>query len=430
MPRTLKWIIAATVVVLVALGGATASSWLAAREPQGYLDTALAGVTVTEGRASTSPPAGRRARADRDCWPTFGGNSRRSLTRSYVALGLPARKPMWSIGLKSYIEFPPAYCNGTLYLNTFEGKTFAVASETGRIRWQRRLGGTMPSSPAIDARRVIVSSQDGTVTALDRRTGRTLWRLKTGGGVESSPVIVDGLVFFGSHDQRLFAVHASTGRVRWAFDTGGRINASPSVFDGRVCVTTYAGSVLCVRRRTGRELWTTYIRRDALRYESFYASPSTDGRRLFSVARSGKVVALDAGTGRVLWTNRVGGPGYTTPAVANGVVYVGGLDGYLHAFDAATGVELWKSFAGGRVLGAPVVIGRHVFFSTKEGRTFGARTSDGRIVWRLPFGRYSPGIATESAYYFTVNGRLMAFRGRAGAQRAARTRQPSTSPLG
>ena len=158
----------------------------------------------------------------------------------------------------------------------------------------------MPSSPAIDSKRVIVSSQDGAVTALDRRTGRTLWRLQTAGGVESSPVIVDGLVFFGSHDNRLFAVHASTGHVRWAFDTGGRINASPSVFDGRVCIATYAGAIQCVRRRTGREEWTTFVRRDTFRYESFYASPSTDGQRIYSVARSGKVVALDASNGALL----------------------------------------------------------------------------------------------------------------------------------
>ena len=39
---------------------------------------------------------------------------------------------------------------------------------------------------------------------------------------------------------------------------------------------------------------------------------------------------------------------------------------------------------------------------------------DGRVVWRFPIGKYSPGIATERAYYFTLNGILVAFRGRNG----------------
>jgi outer membrane protein assembly factor BamB len=197
-----------------------------------------------------------------------------------------------------------------------------------------------------------------------------------------------------------------------AYDTGGRVNASPSVFGEGVCVTTYAGSFVCVDRTTGRELWTTYLKRDAFRYESFYASPSTDGVRIYSVARSGKVVALDASSGRVVWTAHVGGLGYTTPAISDGRVFAGGFDGRLRAFQATSGSELWSKWVGGRILGAPVVIGEYVFFSTLEKRTYALRTSDGEIAWRLPLGRYSPGIATEHTYFFSLNGRLIATPGR------------------
>jgi len=184
------------------------------------------------------------------------------------------------------------------------------------------------------------------------------------------------------------------------------------VFGGRVCVTTYAGSFVCLDRRTGREQWTTYVKRDAFRYESFYASPSTDGARLYSVGRAGLVVAVSARTGAVVWTGHVGGYGYTTPAVADGRVFVGGFDGRLRAFRAASGAELWQTQVPGRILGAPVVIGPYVFFSTLEKRTYALRVSDGKIAWRLPLGRYSPGIATERTYFFSLNGRLIAVHGR------------------
>ena len=103
------------------------------------------------------------------------------------------------------------------------------------------------------------------------------------------------------------------------------------MYGRRVCVSTYAGSIFCLNKDTGARLWSTYVRRDAFRYESFYASASTDGARVYCVARSGKVVALDAQSGRLLWTSRVGGLGYTTPAIANGLVFVGGFDGNLRA---------------------------------------------------------------------------------------------------
>jgi outer membrane protein assembly factor BamB len=416
MPRVFVWIIATVAVLVVALGGlAIAISLTRPNETEGALDTELSDVTVTEAttpRPSPRPLPKPPPTSDRRCWLSFGGDPQRSLARPRATLGLPARKVLWTRGLQSYIEYPPSYCEGTLYVNAFEGEVFAIESETGKVRWRRNFGGTKPSTPAIDGPRLIVSSRDGTVTALDRERGQQLWQVQTPGKVESSPVVVDGLVYFGSTDGRLFAVRSSNGRVRWAYDTGGRINSSPSVFGRRVCVSTYAGSIFCLNRSTGARLWSRYIRRDTFRFESFYASASTDGARLYSVARSGKVVALDARSGRLLWTARVGGLGYTTPAIARGLVFVGGFDGKLRALRAATGREVWQVDSPGRILGAPFVVGDNVFFSTLEKDTYGVRISDGRIVWHLPMGRYSPGIATERTYYFSLNGRLVAFRGR------------------
>ncbi len=177
-------------------------------------------------------------------------------------------------------------------------------------------------------------------------------------------------------------------------------------------MTTYAGTIFCLRRSDGRRIWRRAVRRDAFRHESFYASASTDGRRLFTVARSGKVVALHARTGKVLWTARVRGYGYSTPAVANGRVFVGGFDGRLRAFRSTTGRLLWRRWVGGRILGPALVVGNLVFCSTLEKRTFALRTVDGRVVWRFAAGKYAPGIATERYYYFSLNGLLVAFRGR------------------
>jgi outer membrane protein assembly factor BamB len=218
-------------------------------------------------------------------------------------------------------------------------------------------------------------------------------------------------VYFGATDGRLFAVNASTGAVRWAYDTGGRINASPSIWGNRICISTYKGSLFCLDRRNGRRLWHKYFNRGYFRNESFYASPSTDGVRIFLVSRSGRVYAVDARNGNGLWRGRVGAPGYTTPAVSAGRVFVGGFDGALRAYSARNGTELWRRYVEGRILGAPVVVGDLVFFSTLETTTYAARVSDGRIVWRIGMGKYSPGIATEGHYYFSLNGILVAFRG-------------------
>ena len=129
------------------------------------------------------------------------------------------------------------------------------------------------------------------------------------------------------------------------------------------------------------------------------------------IARSGRIVALDADTGRVIWTDRVNSLGYSTPAVGSDRIFVGDFNGGLRAYEKTNGRLLWRAHVGGRILGAPVIVGDLVFFSTLETETYAARASDGKIVWRYGLGKYSPGIATERAYYFSLNGMLVAFRG-------------------
>src|SRR5918994_1648095 len=336
MPKAFAWILAAVAVLVVALFGLAIGVALTTQDPpQGALDTDLEGVTVVPPPTTTTEPEPEpppEPVGDRRCWRTFGADPRRSLGRPDATLGLPARRFTWTRGLGTYIEFPPVYCEGELYVNGFSGTTFALDAETGRVRWTRRGGGTLPSSPAIDGPRGLVASQSGTVTGLDRRTGR--------------------------------------------------------------------------------EEWTTYLKRDAFRYESFYASPSSDGARLYSLSRAGTVYALDASSGRVVWQAGVGGLGDTTPAVAQGRVFAGGFDGRMRAFRATTGDEIWSTDVGGRLLGAPGVIGPYVFFSTLEKRTFALRVEDGSIAWRIRLGKYTPGIATERTYFLSLNGRLIATPGR------------------
>jgi eukaryotic-like serine/threonine-protein kinase len=390
---------------------------------KGHLDTALKGVTVVEPpkpkpkpKPHPKPPPTKKPKpkaavvTDTPCWLNFGGNPQRTSARLTLDLGKPT-KPLWARGLHGYIEYAPSYCQGTLYVNTFKGRTYAVDARSGRVLWISQGQGPKPSTPAIAGDRLIVSSTGGSVTALSRANGHVLWQLKIDAKVESSPVVIGNTAYFGATDGRLFAVSVGNGHIKWAYNTGGRINSSPSILGNRIFITTYAGSILALNRHSGHRIWITYIRRDFVQYESFYASASTDGKRLFTISRSGKVVALRASDGSVIWTRDLNTTGYSTPAVANGRIFVGDFNGLVHCFDAATGNQIWQTYIGGRILAPGLVVGPLVFFSSLDEKTFAVRRSDGKIVWHIGMGKYQPGIATDRHYYFTLNGILVAFRG-------------------
>ena len=90
-----------------------------------------------------------------------------------------------------------------------------------------------------------------------------------------------------------------TGRIRWATTRAPRSpRARPSGATASASRTTRARS--CLDRMSGRELWTTYFKRDAFRWESFYASrrrtanastasPARGGRRARRLERFDRV---------------------------------------------------------------------------------------------------------------------------------------------
>src|SRR5262245_28804551 len=227
-----KWIIFAAAGGIVVIAAGLLAGWFLFVQrdlPEGSIDTELKGVTTItpKHRPKPKPPPPEKPQqvSEHPCWEEFGGDPQRSLSRVRLQLGRPT-KPLWARAMGNYMEYPPSYCDGRLYVNTFAGRTFALNAETGKVLWSRGGRGAKASTPAIAGPRLIVTSHDGSVTAFARSDGERLWRLQTNAKVESSPVAIGNTVYFGATDGRVFAVDTRSGRVRWAYNTGGRINSS------------------------------------------------------------------------------------------------------------------------------------------------------------------------------------------------------------
>lgn len=398
-------------LVLLALGAA-ALAWLtgialatvAVRNApeKGRLDTALEGVEQPDEAAEPTAPVKAPPKRDVEgpCWPVYGRTPARASDAADIRLGIP-RRMTWRVRV-GIMEFPPAFCDGVLYMNNQRGETLAIGSSNGKVIWRRRTAKVYDSTPAISGRRIFVGSYDpGTVRALDRATGRPLWTLKTGGSVESSPVVVDGLVYATSKDRRVYALDERTGRVRWAYLTGGEVKDSPSVVGGLVYVGNYAAEVYALRAKTGKVAWRIAV--GGVLGDRIYSSvPVVDGIAYFATVR-GHVYGVDARTGRTRWQQSIPGYVYSTPAVSRGRLYIGNYQGEVHAFGARDGRRIWSRRVGGTISGSPTVVGDTVYVSTLSGRmTYGLSVKDGRIRWKHADGRYVTGIATQRAHYLSL----------------------------
>lgn len=162
----------------------------------------------------------------------------------------------------------------------------------------------------------------------------------------------------------------------WATPLDGTVSSAPVLGAGEsvLYTATDAGTLYAVDTATGAVLWTTALGAPATGTpalaEGVVYVPTTDGR-LVAVDADG----CGAATCPTLWSAS-SGSGSTVreqPAVAGGVVFTGWADGSVHAFDAsgcgaATCSPVWSASTGSDISGAPAVTNGQLYVGTIDGR--------------------------------------------------------------
>lgn len=110
-----------------------------------------------------------------------------------------------------------------------------------------------------------------------------------------------------------------------------------------------------------------------------YSSPAVANGVVYVGSEDRNVYALNAETGAKLWNYTTEGLVYSSPAVANGVVYVGSEDGYVYALTASTGALLWSSQTRGVVDSSPAVANGVVYVGSDKTYALNAKT--GAKLW-------------------------------------------------
>jgi outer membrane protein assembly factor BamB len=134
----------------------------------------------------------------------------------------------------------------------------------------------------------------------------------------------------------------------------------------------------------------------------------------------GHLYAFDATTGAPVWNAATGASICSSPAVADGAVYVGSGDGRVYAFDAETGAMRWATLAGyGAVWSAVTVADGLVYAGNTNGDMFAIKAKTGIVKWRAAEYRRglisAPAVAQGIAYFAGDSGEFDAFDARTGA---------------
>jgi outer membrane protein assembly factor BamB len=261
----------------------------------------------------------------------------------------------------------PAVVNGVVYVGADDNNVYALNASTGEKLWTYTTGGPVDDSPAVANGVVYVGSDN--LYALNATTGKKLWSYPTFGG---PPAVVNGVVYIGPA-----ALNAATGEKLWSYPT---IGGSPAVANGVVYFDGFdnVSTLYALNASTGSLLWRFFTNP-----EDSFRSPAVSNGVVYVGTGEDGVYAVDATT--LLWDYVFGATVDSTPAIAHGVVYVG-TDINLLALNASTGAKLWSYNTGFFDAGSPAVANGVVYIGSADGNVYALNANTGGELWSYDTG--------------------------------------------
>ena len=321
----------------------------------------------------------------------------------------PSMTKVWEFRTGGGVSSSPTVAKGVVYIGCDDQNLYAIDAYTGEEKWRFRTGGGVSSSPDLTNGVVFFGSEDQYLYAVNATSGAEKWKFRTENMILSSPVVVNNVVYVGSEDQYLYAIDAGTGEEKWRFQAN--TTSSPAVVSGTVFfggwnVSSGEHFVYAVNETTGTEKWKFRTG------DGILSSPAVANGVVYVGSLDQFLYALDADTGEEKWRFQTGGRIYTTPAVANGVVYIGSDSGFMYAVDAKSGTRNWLYETGKEIRSSPAYANGRIYFGSLSQYLYVLDAMTGEEDWILLTGgdvSSSPAVADGMVYFGSGNSRVFAF---------------------
>jgi eukaryotic-like serine/threonine-protein kinase len=284
-----------------------------------------------------------------------------------VALSLDNGSVYWRYQIDAPIgESSPAYSDGVVYVGDLSGWLHAVNSKDGKKIWAFKTGSEIKSSPVVVGDRVLIGSYDENLYCVSTRNGSLLWRFKTNGPVHSTPGVLDGVAYIAGCDELFRGIRISDGKEMFSVSSEAYTGASPALRGNSAFYGTFNNEILMVNLTDHTVAW---------RYEHpqrkfpFYSSAAVTANRVVVGGRDKLVHGLSP-TGKAVWTFTTRARVESSPAIADGRVFVGSNDGRFYVLNVNTGAKVWEFNAGAPISASPAIANGRIVVGSQDGRLY------------------------------------------------------------
>jgi outer membrane protein assembly factor BamB len=233
---------------------------------------------------------------------------------------------------------------------------------------------------------------------------RVVWGRYLHGLIEFPAVVADGTAYVSNAGGRLFALSMHDGATQWELDMKTHDEAaSPAVVGETLVAHAKAGRVLVIDRERGKVRWSYPVSGE------IESSPAVADGVDYLGDWAGDVYALDLATHKARWIYHDGCKITASAAISGGTVFLGDYCGRVIALSRTTGHLLWSASAGSPVYGTAAVANGRVFVPSRDAGALYAFTTSGRYLWHVSTGNlvYSaPAVWHGRVYFGSYSGTL------------------------
>ena len=336
-----------------------------------------------------------------------------------------------------------------------QGLSNAALGNQISLQWVFKTGEFLKSSVVVSNGLAFVGSDLGVLHAINLQSGKEKWNFKTDMAIEAPPLVHNGMVYIGSTDGFLYALQADSGKLVWKYETDGEIMGAanyavrPKTKDEVIVVGSYDNFVHCMDAKTGKKIWKfetqNYVNGVPTIFDQsyvvfggcdsmLYVIGIEDGKAVRSVEVEAPiaasvavadgvgyvgnmdraVMAFDLETTDMVWSYQPKSfPYFSSPAVTDKSVLIGGRDKGLHCINRVSGKPTWRFSARGRIDSSPVVSGDKVVFGSMDGKLYLVSLDSGSEVVSYEIGEpisSTPAVVAGKVSVGCEDGKVYAFQ--------------------
>ncbi len=279
---------------------------------------------------------------------------------------------------------------------------------------------TIDAPPAVGDR-VFVAGDTGdgsAVVAFGATSGELEWVHTVDAEVGAPAIGETGVVVVTTDDGRLQGIGVDSGELSWESelpDDRGEVASDPIVRGSNLYVNTLdtdSNEVFLhlYDLADGSRKWSTQLGDGDT---AVVPAAAVANRQAYAADGTGTLHAVSRTLGSVEWSYEAGDSIRRSPAVDEGVVYVGTTDGQIAAVDGASGTGIWTAEVGGNVATSPSIAGDAVYVGTATGEVIALDADTGESLWSIEVSGVPSGTAVDGngvVYVTTTGGQIQAIR--------------------